>query len=143
MNQKYDYIIGVDPGTRTGLAIWLPDVQRFKSVETTYIFDALSKVDELFRVNPNILIRIENPNLRKWYGNSGREVLQGAGSVKRDFKIWCEFMESLGIPYEGVAPKNLKTKVKAEYFKKLTGWEGRTSSHARDAAMMVFKYQRL
>lgn len=141
MKQKYDYIIGIDPGTRTGLAIWVPDEQRFETIETTFIFEAILKVGEMFRVNPNVLVRIENPNLRKWFGNSGREVLQGAGSVKRDYRIWQEFLESQNIPYEGIAPKSLKTKVKADYFKKLTGWEGRTSSHARDAAMLCFKYQ--
>lgn len=45
-----------------------------------------------------------------------------------------------GIPFELVAPKNNKTKVSADYFKKLTGWEGRTNEHERDCAMLVFGY---
>ena len=31
------------------------------------------------------------------------------------------------------------TKSKADTFKKLTGWTGRTNEHARDAAMLVFR----
>jgi hypothetical protein len=37
-----------------------------------------------------------------------------------------------------VAPMNIKTKIKAEAFKRLTGWQGQTNEHSRDAAMMVF-----
>lgn len=144
MKQKYDCIIGIDPGTNTGIAVWRTDKQCLCSVETMGITEAMDKVrliNHEHRGELSILVRIENPNLRKWFGKSGREVLQGAGSIKRDFAIWVEFFGRNGIPYEEVAPRNIKTKVSAEYFKKLTGWEGRTSSHARDAAMMVFKYQ--
>ena len=35
-----------------------------------------------------IKLRIEDARLRKWYGNAGREELQGAGSVNRDASIW-------------------------------------------------------
>ena len=141
MNQKYDYIIGIDPGVSTGYAVWHVPGQRFTRIQTCSILDAIEMVGSIADLNRNILVRIENPNLRKWFGKSGREVLQGAGSIKRDYSIWIEFLKSSNIPYEDVAPRNIKTKVSAEYFKKLTGWEGRTSSHARDAALMVFKYQ--
>lgn len=141
MKQKYDAIIGIDPGTDTGYAVWHVPGQRFTRIQTCSILDAVEMVGSIADLNRNILVRIENPNLRKWFGKSGREVLQGAGSIKRDYSIWIEFLKSRNIPYEDVAPRNIKTKVSAEYFKKLTGWEGRTSSHARDAAMMVFKYQ--
>jgi hypothetical protein len=37
-----------------------------------------------------------------------------------------------------VAPKNAITKMKAEYFRQLTGYKGKTSEHGRDAAMLVY-----
>lgn len=140
--KKYDCVIGIDPGVQTGFAVWLPGLQKLHMVETFGILDAFEWIQNHFITHyENVFVRIENPNLRKWFGNSGREVLQGAGSVKRDYRIWQEFLESRNIPYEDVAPKNIKTKVKADYFKKLTGWQGRTSSHGRDAALLCFKYQ--
>ena len=68
-----------------------------------------------------------------------RGKLMGAGSVKRDSAIWREFCSFWGIPYVAVAPRAGMTKWDAKYFAKVTGWTGRTSEHARDAALLVFQ----
>lgn len=91
-----------------------------------------------YMMGMDIFVRFEDARKRKWFGAKGVEALQGAGSVKRDATVWQDFLQDLCIPYEAVAPKNNKTKITADYFRKVTGWEGRTSEHARDAAMLVF-----
>lgn len=48
------------------------------------------------------------------------------------------FCEELGVECRKIAPKHNTTKLSASQFKVLTGWQGRTSDHARDAAMLVF-----
>lgn len=123
--------IGIDPGTKTGIAVWDSAEKRFHAIFTLTIFQAINYVNDW---HPNATIIMEDARLRKWFGNSGREKLQGAGSVKRDCAIWEEVFPNI----VKVAPKNNKTKLDAEAFKKLTGWQGRTSNHARDAAMLVF-----
>ena len=134
------YHIGIDPGTKTGIAIWDCTSKTLTAVSTCSILLAIFNVADLSKKsNGKILVRIEDPNLRKWFGNSGREKLQGAGSIKRDFSIWMEFFEIYNIPFEAVAPKNLRTKLTATTFKQITGYTARTSNHARDAAMMVFQ----
>lgn len=135
---KPRYYIGIDPGTKTGVAVW--DVQRqcFTTISSKKVYEAFEYIKSSFTDLSELVLRVENPNLRKWFGNSGREKLQGAGSIKRDFAIWKEFCEYHGIEMKEVAPKNIRTKVSSDYFKRLTGWEGRTSEHARDAAMMVY-----
>jgi hypothetical protein len=70
--------------------------------------------------------------------NHGREALQGAGSVKRDCNIWEEFLTEKRIPFEAVAPKHNVTKLRADAFRNITRWEGRTNEHERDAAMLVY-----
>lgn len=90
-------------------------------------------IDDLF-------VRVEDASLRNWYGSAGREQLQGAGSIKRDSSIWRDYLKWLNIEHEMVAPKNNKTKLDTDVFKRMTGWEGRTNNHARDAAMLCFKY---
>ena len=80
----------------------------------------------------------KTPEQRKWFGKTDRERLQGVGSVKRDSSIWEEFCDYYSIEYMLIAPKNNRTKTTAAEFKKMTGWEGRTSEHSRDAAMLVW-----
>lgn len=62
----------------------------------------------------------------------------GAGSVRRDCDIWEEYCTARRIPFEAVAPRPGATKWDADYFARVTGWTGRTSNHARDAALLVF-----
>lgn len=104
------------------------------------IHQAFNIVIELHREGRNIFVRVEDARQRKWFGNSGREKLQGAGSAKRDAKIWDDFLKDNGIPYEMVAPKNNRTKLSAEQFTKYTGWKGKTNEHGRDAGMLVYGY---
>jgi len=133
---KKHYLIGIDPGTKTGFAIWNAKAQEFTQVETRNIVSAMQQIR--FIVNDKVVVFFEDARLRKFFGNSGRERLQGAGSIKRDSAIWEEFCKYYDIEYQAVAPKNNITKTKADYFKKLTGWDGRTSEHSRDAGMLVF-----
>ena len=131
-------IIGIDPGVKTGIAVYDPELKRLLSVDTFKIYQAMQFILYYKENHFTVFVRIEDARLRKWYGNSGREVLQGAGSVKRDCGIWQDFLTDEYIDFDLVAPKNNRTKISAEMFKKITGYEGRTSEHGRDAAMMVY-----
>ena len=68
-----------------------------------------------------------------------RGKLMGAGAAKRDAKIWEEFLADNGINYEAHKPQAGTTKWSADYFTRITGYTGRTSEHARDAALLVFQ----
>lgn len=134
--------IGIDPGVKTGFAVWNSEKQKFLEISTCTITEAMNRViihrNMFLTSGKDIMLHIEDARLRKWYGNSGREKLQGAGSVKRDSKIWEDFCKENDIEYRMVAPKNNRTKVSKEYFTKITGWTKPTTDHARDSAMMVF-----
>ena len=134
---KKRIIIGIDPGVKTGFAIWIPCEQKFSGIETFGIVKVLSLIENSL-ASFEIEIRFEDARKRKWFGDSGREKLQGAGSIKRDSSIWQEFCEYHNVPYEAIKPAAGSTKWDSEYFKKVTGWTKRTSSHARDAALLVF-----
>lgn len=141
---KYDLFIGIDPGTKTGLAIWDAHEQDFKSIATMSIVRAMSTIFKFSQKGYAIKVRLEDARL--WVGFKGRQSandpsaiarLQGAGSVKRDCSIWAEFCEDQGIDIDLVSPKDNTTKTTAKYFKSITKWDGRTSEHSRDAAMLV------
>ena len=125
-------LIGVDPGTHTGFAV--KKYGEWQTIETTTIFEALSIVVN-YR-HDDVLVRFEDARLRTFFGKSGREKLQGAGSVKRDCAIWEEVLTMYSIPFQRIHPKYVKA-ITAEQFKALTGWPGQTSIHAREAAWLI------
>jgi len=134
-------IIGIDTGKNTGYAVWDKSKKQFSRIDTTTIHKAMLEVWSLTQFeNKQVFIRVEDARQRKWFGKAGKEQLQGAGSIKRDATIWEDFLKDYEIPFEMVAPKNNKTKLTDEAFKKLTKWDKRTSVHARDAALLVFGY---
>lgn len=137
-------VIGVDPGVKTGLAVWSRDTRAFVGVDTLGVIAAMEKVRSLKNAMP-VRVVFEDARLRKWFGGRdanqrryGAGVREGAGSVKRDAKLWQEFCEFHGIEYQAVPPMRGATKWSAEKFQSITGWTGRTSSHARDAALLVW-----
>ena len=139
---KYKLAIGIDTGTQTGYAVWNIQTKGFEEIQTLKIHQALDSVLEYHQLyGDKLLVRFEDARLRKWFGKAGREKLQGAGSIKRDAVIWQDFLNDNLIKHEAVAPKNNTTKIKSELFQKITKYKGRTSEHARDAAMLVFKYK--
>lgn len=131
--------IGIDPGTHTGVAVWDTREGRFRSLETLWIHDALFYVKRLSEeYRGHIQVVFEDARQRKWYGKGNTNAkLQGAGSVKRDCSIWEDFCKDYGIPYWAKPPVKGATKVSAEYFKMVSHYQGRTSEHSRDAAMLV------
>lgn len=127
--------IGLDIGTNTGVALAIDG--ELREVFSTTILGAFDYVLE----HKEAKFYIEDARKLKWggynKGNTGR--LQGAGSVKRDASIWEEFMEKHGLDYVLVDPRSNRKKVDAKLFQRITGYEGRTNEHGRDAAMMVFR----
>lgn len=132
--------IGIDPGKKTGFAVWDRDAKYLAEVSTLSITMAMDKVRMMADILgcENIRLFIEDARKRKWYGRTGRERLKGAGSICRDSTIWEDFCKELGVQYVMVAPRCNTTKLNAQQFKAITGWQGRTSNHARDAACLVF-----
>lgn len=139
--KTYDYILGIDPGTQTGLAIWDRQEKSFHTLVTCDILDAMELIRKSKSCWPDrLFVRIEDPTKRKWFGSTGRERLQGAGSVKRDFRILVALLKKLDIPYDAFEPKSNATKLDSGQFAKITGVTTRTSQHVRDAAMSVFGF---
>ena len=131
--------IGIDPGTHTGIAVWDSREKKFISLETISIHRAMQEVLRWRRVNyNNIVVVFEDARQRTWFGHGDTNAkAQGAGSVKRDCSIWEDFCKDYGIPFWAKPPVKGATKVSADYFKMISHYQGRTSEHSRDAAMLV------
>lgn len=130
--------IGIDCGTHTGIAVWDSGEKKMLSLETLMIHQAMEKVLYWsYKSDGDIMVVFEDARLRKWYGEESNAKLQGAGSVKRDCSIWEDFLKDKGIMFKAVHPLKGMTKLSSIYFKRITKWEGKTSEHSRDAAMLV------
>ena len=135
--------IGIDTGRHTGFAVWdgTPFVELDTKSISAAILDTLRYAANFGR--ENVTVYIEDARLRTWIPREkslaefkGRA--QGAGSVKRDASIWEDFCAEEEIRLVKVPPKYNTTKLSSEAFARITGSNGRTSEHARDAAMLVF-----
>ena len=138
--------VGIDTGVHTGFAVWSTESRQLTIVTTITIHQALIWVkgfaERCKAENEEMKVYFEDARKRTWYATStakqDRDKLQGAGSIKRDCKIWEDALTEWGIPFEAVAPKHNATKMSAEFFRAVTGWKGKTNEHSRDAAMLVF-----
>ena len=137
------YCFGIDPGKHTGIAVWDTETQDFIRVDTLSIHQALLFVYEFQTLRSKTRVYFEDARQRKWLPKDAtsseyRGHLMGAGSVKRDSVIWQDALTDWGIPFEMVPPRPGATKWDAATFARITGYKGRTSNHARDAALLVF-----
>lgn len=132
-------ILGIDPGVKTGLAIWNKETAKLEllTIKIHQGFDMLREIK-----NEIGIVIIENPNLWTHFKNSkeAKAKLQGAGSIKRDFKIWTDFLDDEGIPYRAVRPDKNRNAlaVDEKKFKQITGYTERSSEHARVAGLMAY-----
>lgn len=137
--KKHRYYIGIDTGVQTGLCIWDRQEKRIYRLETTKLHHAWELVKYYYTTNPgDVKVCVEDPRLAVFGRRSDLYKAQGAGSVKRDAKAWEDFLKDLGVDFEMVRPDSAITKLDDQTFRKVTGWTGKTSSHARDAAMLVY-----
>jgi len=138
LNKKYDNLIGIDPGTNTGMALWWVEKMKLERIDTFMIHKAMEILREFQRQGVKFKVYIEDSrNVSRGFGGAAKA--QGAGSIKRDCNIWEDFLKDLGIDYQFIRPnKKSMLKMDDKAFRALTGWDKRTSNHARDAAMLVF-----
>ena len=131
--------IGIDTGVKTGVAVWQDG--ELLAVESMTITQAMRFIQDFD--NKRGIVKLYIEDARKWIGFHGKTKatqarLQGAGSVKRDAKIWEDWCKENGYEVVFVKPMGKGLKKSADEFKRITGWQGRTNEHARDAAMIVY-----
>lgn len=135
-------VIGVDPGVQTGLAVKTLALRpEWVAIETLPVHAALAYLLRLAMRN-ELFVVVEDARKRRWFDDGGSTSdkigkRMGAGSIKRDSKIWEDFCTDLGLPLALRPPAAGVTKIKRDYFARLTGYTKPTSNHARDAAMLI------
>ena len=144
---KQKLIIGIDTGVNTGIAAWNVTTKKIQFIHSTKIHKALRLIESLVPYF-DLFIRVEDARMRKWFGNDSNAKKQGAGSVKRDGKIWEDYLTDLKkqemiCDFKMIHPIKGTTKIDARQFKIITGHMGATNEHSRDAMMMVYQLQNI
>jgi len=135
-------LIGIDPGRHIGLAVYETNIGWIDIATYT---DAEAVIGEVQVWRGPLTVYIEDPAKNKPVfqrpGVSARAMLrvaQNVGANKEAARSLIERLRGLGIDVVPVAPRRAK-KMDAKTFQRLTGWTGRTSQHARDAAALVLR----
>lgn len=136
-------LIGIDPGVNTGIAVLNPATKAL-TLRTLRIHEAFDQIDQLLACKFVIEVTIEDPNLWTHFNprdKSAKARMQGAGSVKRDFSAWRDFLEDRGIPFTTRRPDKTRNAWAKDVrlFKQITGFDKECSEHARVAAMLVWR----
>src|SRR3990167_2865262 len=97
--KKIEIVIGIDPGVETGFAVFHRLKNNLIICTSVPIHTAMEMVKrQAEETLGNLIVRIEDARQRKWFGkNAGFHALQGAGSIKRDCRIWNDYLWELKI----------------------------------------------
>ncbi len=136
-----DTYLGIDPGRKTGLAVWHAAREELEIFPAMPFWEAWEKVTGSYPPSETAAV-IEDPTQNRPVfrrGTSGRrreKIAQDVGENKAHAKLWIEGLERLGYAVRRVRPTQKKWSKRT--FERITGYTGRSSSHARDAARLVF-----
>ncbi|RME49905.1 MAG: hypothetical protein D6790_21935 [Caldilineae bacterium] len=149
-------VVGVDPGVTTGMALVVSG--QLVALASAPSWAAPMVVAHLATSMRRLVVAVEDAALRQHYGDDEAAVYRallmgqrvskqrlhryrgramGAGSVRRDADNVAQAALHGGAYVLRIAPGVARTKVDGKTFAMLTGWQGRSNSHERDAAMVA------
>ena len=135
-------VIGIDPGINTGVAVFIDG--RLTKLETIHPAEVAAYIQA---AQPSRVV-FEDSRLQShvWTNSHSRAAAAKLARNVGEVDAWCRLIAhacgKLGIPAHGVSPKGKGAKMDADSFRELTGWQGRTNAHERDAAMVCWPYRR-
>ena len=133
-------VIGIDPGKNTGYAEYDGELFAFKIT----FWRAVDLISAYLPEETAVIVELPRSK-HVWHGkgqNSKAMARTGVnvGSVVREAELLAERFISLGYTVVTVHPKGKTT---AEEVKHITGYEGRTNEHTRDAIMLAWSHKYL
>ena len=142
---KVRYVIGIDPGANTGIAVWDREQEEVIQTTTTTFWPAYDYICALYKTSETKII-IEVPLRTVMYARQASKGYKGAGQNRlmadaagnaKESTLLAQGLELAGYEVKRVRP--IKAKWTAIQLKRVTGIEGRTNQHVRDAIALCFK----
>ncbi len=138
---KKRYSIGIDPGKNTGFAVYDRENKSVARVDTFTFWSAIEELNARYPVDDVHRLIVELPRSKHvWHNNStAKKAIQRAsvdvGGVLREGELLVEYGIRSGYAVLTQHPQGKRT---AAQVKKITGYQGRTNSHTRDAIMLAW-----
>lgn len=137
-------VVGLDPGEHTGLAVYDESQRRLVVCTTTTFWGAVAVLVAAQRFDAAVVLEDPEGNRPTFAHGAAsarqrEKISQNVGMNKQHARLLAAACDLLGLPCLRLVPtKGSQTKTRPEAFAALTGYAGRTSSHARDAGMLCF-----
>lgn len=133
-------ILGIDPGTSTGLA-WFEHGRLVgtSTIKPLDLPEAIAKADMVIFENSILQSHVwtdQNASVA-----AAKKKARNVGQVDQICVQIMQLCGRAGKPYQAISPKGKGEKVSAERFEAITGYMRRTNQHERDAAMVVWPYR--
>lgn len=131
-----DTVIGIDPGKKTGFAVYDKKLKKMAVVKTLDFWSAYEACKAYPHESTKVVVEVSDTKAQFNKGKSSHTWSVNIGMVYRESHLIAEGLRRLGYLVKEVHPRG---KVDKDKFKRLTGYDGRTNEHSRDAGMMAFK----
>lgn len=161
---------GVDPGEKTGVAVWNMHYKRITRIETIDFWKLYKSAERMADPNfheteeawrnymASIVFVVENPALNKSTFNRGiwekdiedgskraiqEDISRKVGANCREAELLIKGLRELGYQLEEVRPHGRKGEIRKqdhEKFRKKSGYRQRVSQHGRDAGLVVIEF---
>jgi hypothetical protein len=134
-------ILGIDPGASTGLATFKDG--QLVALETI----APHQIEQLLRERAPVRVIFEDSRLlsHTWTQVKSRPAALKMARNVGEIDAWCRLItslcEQLSVPAHGISPAGKGAKLDAKAFERLTGWQGRSNQHERDAGAVAWRYR--
>lgn len=137
-------VVGIDPGTNTGLATVDAVTGAVVSVASAGPLDTVRQLEALAHEGVLAGAYVEDSRDLPVYARHGRanrgqrdRIARSVGQVDGLTNIYVALLESLGVPVQTVEPIR-SAKWDAETCSRVTGYSGRSNAHGRDALRIVY-----
>ncbi|WP_420455751.1 hypothetical protein [Rubrivirga sp.] len=137
-------LVGIDPGTTTGLASVDVDTGAVLGVSSAGPLETVRQLEALAAEGRLAGAYLEDARALPLYARHGRanrgqrdRIARGVGQVDGLTDLYVSLLTALSVPFQCVEPSRRK-KWSAEVARRLTGYQGRTNEHGRDALRLVY-----
>jgi hypothetical protein len=135
--------LGIDPGARTGLCLWNGEkILALITVDHAKAFDEIKDWIGKFEIRRVGVELNESTHIYIRPGTNYSQHLRIAQNVEKNRGMAREmiaYCKGLGLEVKVLKPA--RTKMPQGQFDALTGWEGHSSSHSRDAWLVAVRAQ--
>ena len=138
-------LLGIDPGTTTGLASICTVTSTILSVGSASPLETVRQLEAWARDEVVAGAVIEDSRELPIYARHGGKnrgerdrVARSVGGVDTLTGLYTDLLRSFGIPVELVEPVRSK-KWDAETCARITGWTERSNQHGRDALRLIYR----